>query len=148
MLVTVIVVILVVAAVAALAAVVDRRRPDAPTTPQFAAPQQLDPADFDGDRRPWLLVLFSSETCLSCHDAREVLGLVRFDTVTVIDLPVETHRAVHQRYGIDAVPIVVLADHEGVVRWSWLGAPPREAVRDILVDVGVITPDDGTAVDL
>jgi hypothetical protein len=119
---------------------------DAPTTPQFAAPQQLDRSDFDHPEQDWLLVLFSSETCLSCHEAREVLTPIRFERVAVQDLPVETSRAIHDRYSVDAVPIMVLADTDGVVRWSYLGAPPAEALRDILVDIDVLRPDDGTSI--
>ncbi len=144
---TLVIVLLVAAAAGGVAFVVNGRAPDAPSTPQFAAPQQLDRADFDQPELPWLLALFSSDTCLSCHDARAVLADVTFASVAVQDLPVESTKAVHDRYGVDAVPIVALADDDGVVRWSWLGAPPPEAVRDALVDAGIITPDDGTAVD-
>ncbi len=144
---TVLIVIAVAGVAAAVAFVVNRRPADAPTTPHFATPQQLDRSDFGGSDAPWLLALFSSETCLSCHDARAVLEPVRFRQVHVQDLPVEQTREIHQRYGIDAVPIVVLADSAGVVRWSYLGAPPQEAIRDVLVDIDVIRPDDGTSVD-
>lgn len=144
--------ILIVIAVATIAVVVgfmvNGRTPDAPTSPQFATPQQLDRADFEHADREWLFVLFSSATCLSCQDARAALAPVTFERVAVLDLPVETDKAVHDRYGIDAVPTVVLADREGVVRWSFLGAPPEEAIRDILVDIGILRPDDGTAVDI
>lgn len=143
--------LLIVIAVAAVAGVtaflINGRAPDAPSTPQFAAPQQLDRADFDRPETPWLMALFTSETCLSCHDARAVVADLAFSTVVVQDLPVESEKAIHDRYGIDAVPIVTLADPDGVVRWSWLGAPPPEAVRDALLDAGIITPDTGTAVD-
>ena len=144
---TLLVVVAVVVVAGAIAAVVNRRSPDAPSTPQFAAPQQLDRADFAEPDTPWLLALFSSETCLSCHDARAVLADVTFSSVVVQDLPVESAKATHDRYGVDAVPIVALADALGVVRWSWLGAPPPEAVRDALVDAGIIAQDPGTAVD-
>ena len=144
---TLVIVIVVVIAAGAIAFVVNGRTPDAPSTPQFAAPQQLDRGDFDQPHTPWLLALFSSETCLSCHDARDVLADVTFSSVVVQDLPVESQKATHVRYGVDAVPIVTLADSDGVVRWSWLGAPPPEAIRDALVDAGIITPDSGTAVD-
>ena len=144
---TLLVVIGAVVVAGGIAFLVNRRGPDAPSTPRFAAPQQLDRADFDDPSRPWLLALFSSSTCLSCHDARSMLSEVTFGSVVVQDLPVETDKPIHDRYGVDAVPIVVLADRDGVVRWSWLGAPPPEAVRDALLDAGIITPDDGTAVD-
>lgn len=144
---TTLVVVVAVAAVAVVIGIIaSRRRPDAPTAPKFAAPQQLDRSDFDEPDRPWLLALFSSETCLSCHEARTTLEPVQFRQVVVQDVPVETHKSVHDRYAVDAVPIVVLADAEGVVRWSWLGAPPPEAVRDILVDIDVLRPDEGTSV--
>lgn len=145
--VTLVIVLVIAVAAAAVAHLVNGRGPDAPSTPHFAVPQQLDRSDFDQPRTPWLLALFSSETCLACHDARAVLADVRFSTVVVQDLPVETTKAVHDRYGVDAVPIVTLADGAGVVRWSWLGAPPAEAVRDALVDAGIIAPESGTAVD-
>ena len=145
-----IVIVVVVAAAAAIAAwVVDRRKPDVPTAPSFATPQQLDRRDFDGVDAPWLLALFSSDTCLSCLDAREVLGRVELPDVHVAELSVETEKDLHTRYAIDAVPTVVLADTEGVVRWSYLGAPPPDEVADALRDVGILPPDTGgTAVSL
>jgi hypothetical protein len=146
--VTLLIVIAIAAVAAGLAWRFNGRAADAPTTPQFAAPQQLDRSDFDHPELDWLLVLFSSETCLSCHEAREALTPIRFDRVAVQDLPVETSRAIHDRYSVDAVPIMVLADTDGVVRWSYLGAPPAEALRDILVDIDVLRPDDGTSVTL
>lgn len=145
--VTLLIVVVVAAVAGAAAYLINGRTPDAPSTPQFAAPQQLDRADFDQPDTPWLLALFTSETCLSCHDARAVVADIEFSSVVVQDLPVESDRAVHDRYGVDAVPIVTLADAHGVVRWSWLGAPPPEAIRDALLDAGIITPDSGTAVD-
>jgi hypothetical protein len=144
--VTAIIVVGVLLLAAVVAVVANKRPPDPPTTPQFATPQQVDRTDFAGATAPWLLALFSSETCLSCHDARASLEPVEFSQVQVQDLPVEQHRALHQRYGIDAVPIVILADAHGVVRWSYLGAPPQEAIRDVLVDIEVLRPDDGTSV--
>ncbi len=132
---------------ASLAAlVVSRRRPDVPTAPQFAAPQQLDPSDFGSNDTDWLLVLFSSKTCMSCRDAAVVVESIDLAEVTVVELHVEDHRATHDRYAIDAVPTLVLADREGVVRWSFLGAPPPEAVHQTLVDIGAIEPDEGTPV--
>lgn len=128
--------------------VVSRRRPDAPTSPEFAVPQQLDRADFESPDSDWLLILFSSKTCMSCIDAAEVLDPIDLPDVAVQELQVENHRSTHDRYAIDAVPTLVLADREGVVRWSFLGAPPPEAVHQTLVDIGVIERDDGTPVGL
>ncbi len=145
---TLIIVVAVVALASAVAAVVARRKPDVPTAPQFAVPQQLDRNDFEAPNKPWLLLLFSSETCLSCRDARETLGLVDFDQIHVQDVAVETGKALHSRYAINAVPTVILADNEGVVSWSYLGAPPRDAIAELLQDLGAVPPESGTAVDL
>lgn len=143
-------IVVVVATAAAIAAwVVNRRKPDVPTAPRFATPQQLDRRDFDAADVPWLFALFSSDTCLSCLDAREVLSRLDLDDVHVAELSVETHKELHARYAIDAVPTVVLADTDGVVRWSYLGAPPPDELGEALRDIGILPPDPGgTAVSL
>lgn len=144
-----IVVAIVVVAVAA-AAVVNRRRPDVPTSPHFGVPQQLDRGDFAAPQTQWLLVLFSSQTCLACEDARAVLESIDTPLLHLQELDAREDQALHHRYGIDAVPTVVLADDEGVVRWSYIGAPPPETVHSMLVDIAVLPPDTdtGTAVNI
>jgi len=136
------VVVVISTAAVALNFALKHRRPDAPTAPKFAAPQQLDRSDFASVDSPWLLVLFGSKTCMSCLDARSSLQSIDLSQVQMVEVEVETNRDTHQRYGIDAVPTVVLADHEGVVRWSYLGAPPPELVREAFVEAGIM--DDGT----
>ena len=56
-------------AVAVLAWIVERRRPQAPTQRRWAVPDQLDRADFERPGAPWLVAVFSSETCDSCATA-------------------------------------------------------------------------------
>ncbi len=130
-------IVLVVVVIAIAAAQAARRRsPDAPSTPAAAAPAQLDRGDFDLPEREWLLVLFSSATCLSCADARATVAPVDLPTVVVQEAPLETHKGVHQRYRIDAVPMVVLADREGVVRWSSVGPPTADDVARALAEAG------------
>ena len=41
--------------------------------------------------------------------------------VAVVEVEFASQRALHQRYGIDAVPTTVVADSQGVVRASFLG---------------------------
>jgi hypothetical protein len=141
-----------VAAVTALAvliaAAVNHRRPDAPSTPTFAVPQQVDREDFDDPGSPWLLALFTSATCMSCQEAREVVLPLDFGDLTVQDIVYPTRSDLHERYHIDAVPAVVLADAEGVVTWSYVGAPPSSAIVEVMQDLGLLPPDDGVAVDL
>ena len=69
----------VIAVVAAVVALVLRRRarPDAPTQPRGRVPEQLDRRDFSSPDAPWLVAVFTSQTCDACADVRskvEVLG--------------------------------------------------------------------------
>lgn len=142
---TVIIVAGVVAVAAAVAGAVKLRRPDAPSSANFAVPQQLDRNDFAA-KEPWLFVLFSSQTCLACIDAREVIQVDALDGIASEEVQFEQDRELHRRYDIDSVPTVVLADADGVVQWSFVGPPPLEAFIDVLMDIGAAPPDDGTAV--
>jgi protein-disulfide isomerase len=115
-----------VAVVAVAAALIIQRRThvDAPTQPEtFEVPAMLDRADFERPDAPWLVVVFSSATCLSCQDAWEKAQLLQSDEVAVQDVEVADHQELHQRYGIDAVPMIVVVDDEGVTRASFVGVP-------------------------
>ena len=119
--------LLIVAAVvgfaAGVAVVVRRRRPEPPTQGKWPVPTQLDRADFDRPDAPWLVVVFSSTTCLSCADAVEKAEVLASADVVVQDVEVTASPDLHRRYGIDAVPVTVVADGDGVVRASFVGAP-------------------------
>ncbi len=148
MLITAVLVAALTALAVLIAVVVNRRRPDPPSTPTFAVPQQVDRRDFDDPGAPWLLALFTSATCLSCQEAREVVLPLDLDDLTVQDIVFPTRSDLHERYHIDAVPAIVLADAEGVVTWSYVGAPPSSAILELVQELGLLPPDDGVAVDL
>ena len=115
-----------VAAIAVVAAVVIQRRTrvDAPTQPEsYEVPAMLDRSDFARPEAPWLVAVFSSETCLSCQDAWEKVRHLESDEVAVQDLEVSRDKELHERYGIDAVPMIVVVDDEGVTRASFVGVP-------------------------
>jgi len=131
--------LVIVAAAAAVAYVVRRRQvPDAPTQAQHHVPDQLDRADFAPLIDPasadaeWLLVVFTSATCDTCADMRSKAQVLASPKVAVVDAEYQAHRALHDRYRIDAVPTTVLADAEGVVRASFLG---RVSATDLWADV-------------
>ena len=129
---------LVVAAVAAIAALVITRRTrvDAPTQPEsFEVPAMLDRADFDRPDAPWLVAVFSSATCLSCQDAWEKAHLLESDDVAVQEIEVSAHKDLHERYRIDAVPMIVVVDDEGVTRASFLGVPTAADLWAALADL-------------
>jgi hypothetical protein len=120
----IVLVIALVAAAAAVAAVVRQRStPDPPTQTSWSVPTQLDRSDFAGVDAPWLVAVFSSATCLSCRDTWGKVGPLASDEVAVDEVEVGARPAIHEKYRIDAVPCVVVADAEGVVRASFLGEP-------------------------
>lgn len=115
-------VVLVVAALA-VASVVERRRMPAPVRTGYAVPQQLDRRDFTRPDTSWLVVLFSSSTCDSCAKARQVLAPVESDQVAVQEVDAEADKALHDRYGVEAVPTLVIVDADGAVVGQFLGPP-------------------------
>lgn len=111
------------AVVIVVALVLQRRRPDAPAGGgvQHAAPPQLDRADFERPEAPWLVVVFTSATCSTCADVWAKAEVLASDDVAVQEVEAVRDRALHQRYQVGAVPIVVIADQRGVVVDSFLG---------------------------
>lgn len=113
----------VIVAVAAGIAYAARRRrvPDAPTQRRYNVPEQLDRADFDRPDAPWLVAVFTSETCDKCSDVAAKAAVLASDDVAVQNLAFARQRDLHDRYRIDAVPTLVIADSEGVTQHSFLG---------------------------
>ncbi len=119
-----IVVALVLAGLAvAVALLLQRRRTDAPTQPTgtFEAPAQLDRADFVRPDAPWLVCVFTSATCSTCGEVWSKAELLDAEEVAVQEVEAVADRELHRRYGIEAVPIVAIADADGVVRSSFVG---------------------------
>lgn len=109
---------------AAVAATVLRRRTtaaDVPTQSARPVPTQLDRRDFARPEAPWLVAVFSSATCDTCADVIAKAVVLDCAEVAVDDVEYTARRAVHAKYTIDAVPSVVVADADGVVRASFLG---------------------------
>ena len=112
--------IVVVALVVALV-VRRRRRPDAPTQVGRVVPTQLDRADFERPEAAWLVVVFTSATCDTCAGVVAAARPLAGADVAVVDVEYQAQRATHERYHIDAVPMVVFADAAGAVRANRLG---------------------------
>lgn len=111
-------------AIMAVAAIVSevvrrRRRTDPPTQPRRELPTQLDRSDFPG--AGWLVVVFTSDTCSTCEDVVRKAEVVRCDEVEVDVASFQARRDLHERYHIDAVPCLVIADGDGVVHAGFLG---------------------------
>ena len=118
----VIVALVIVALVAVVAVVVRRRRvPDAPTQRRFTAPEQLDRSDFARPDAPWLVAVFSSATCDVCAQVLDKAKVLECADVAVVEVEYSADRALHERYSIDAVPTLVVADAKGVAVATFLG---------------------------
>ncbi len=105
---------------AAVAEVVRRRRRiDPPTQPRRELPTQLDRADFDGSG--WLVAVFTSDTCSTCADVVRKAEVLDCPDVTVTVATFQARRDLHERYRIDAVPCLVIADGDGVVHAGFVG---------------------------
>jgi hypothetical protein len=120
-----VVVVLVLVLVAVAVAEVIRRRTaqPAPVRTGAIAPGQLERADFARPDADWLVVLFSSDTCLSCGGAWDKVELLESAAVAVERVSFQADRERHERYGVDAVPLVLVADADGVVQATFVGPP-------------------------
>jgi hypothetical protein len=117
-----VVALVIISIVGAVAAVVRRRRrPDPPTQRRYSAPTQLDRADFDRPDAAWLVAVFTSGTCSVCESVAAKASVLASDEVAVQEIEFAEHRSLHERYSIDAVPTVVIADARGVAVGSFLG---------------------------
>jgi hypothetical protein len=104
-----------------IAAVLQRRRPAPPTGSAWNVPNQLDRADFRSPDAPWLVAVFTSATCTACSDVAMKAQALHSDNVVVQELEVAAEADLHRRYGIDAVPLVLIVDGDGVVVRHFLG---------------------------
>lgn len=121
----------------AVATLVQRRRVDPPTQPAsgFAAPRQLDRHDFARPDAPWLVCVFTSSTCATCDDVWTRVVPLASGPVAVQKIDAVADRDVHERYGIEAVPIVAIADADGVVRSSFVGPTTSTHLWAALADL-------------
>jgi hypothetical protein len=111
----------IVAVAVTVALIARRRRSDPPTQPSRSVPAQLDRADFARPDAPWLVAVFTSSTCQTCADVARKAEVLASDEVAVAEVEYVADRELHARYGIDAVPILVIAGRDGVVRRHFLG---------------------------
>lgn len=105
-----------------VARLLERRRPAPPTRDAYPVPAQLDRQDFPRPDAPWLFVLFSSRTCDSCRPMVSRVCSLESESVATVQVEAQADKALHDRYRIDGVPMVVLADRDGVVRAGFVGS--------------------------
>ena len=119
----VVIALVVLVIVAVIAVVLERRRRStgAPIRDPYPIPRQLTRADFPRPDAAWLVALFSSASCDGCAAMREKVLAVDSPEVVAVDISFQADRVVHERYQISGVPMVLIADHEGVVQRAFLG---------------------------
>jgi hypothetical protein len=98
-----------------------RRQADPPTQPLRQLPSQLDRTEFAEPATPWLVAVFSSDTCSTCADVIAKAEVLRSPQIAVDVVSYQQRREVHARYAIDAVPCLVVADADGTVREGFVG---------------------------
>ncbi|MDQ3293936.1 MAG: hypothetical protein M3527_05755 [Actinomycetota bacterium] len=133
-------VVIVAVVVAVAAAVRARQAAPAPTRTGHSVPDQLDRADFARPDAPWLVVEFSSASCLACQGTWEKVAALESGAVAVQDVAYQADRDLHDRYEVDAVPLVLVADAAGVVRASFVGPPSTADLCAAVADARAADP--------
>lgn len=104
------------------AALIARRgAADAPVRDSYPVPRQLDRNDFPRPDAPWLVALFTSASCDACSLMGAKVVPLASDEVAVCEVEFPEARAVHERYAISGVPMVLVADRHGVVHRAFVG---------------------------
>ena len=98
-----------------------KRQVDAPTQGSSEVPSQIDRADFARPDAPWIVLAFTSATCQTCSDIERKVRVLETNSVAIQILEYTAQRELHERYKIDAVPTVLMADANGVVQANFLG---------------------------
>ena len=98
-------------------------------TSGWSIPGHLSREDFNFRNEPWLVVIFSSESCETCKPVvTEGMKLTSLG-VAIQEVTAETNKDLHEKYDIDAVPMLLLVDKFGVVRSSYLGPSDFDEVK-------------------
>ncbi len=117
-----IVIVGIVVVVALLANLWQRKRQvDAPTQGASEVPSQIDRSDFVRPDASWIVLAFTSATCQTCSDIERKVRVLETSSVAIQILEYTAERELHERYKIDAVPTVLMADANGVVQANFLG---------------------------
>ena len=98
-----------------------KRQVDAPTQGASEVPSQIDRSDFVRPDAPWVVLAFTSATCQTCSDIERKVRVLETNSVAIQILEYTAERDLHERYKIDAVPTVLMANANGVVQANFLG---------------------------
>jgi hypothetical protein len=113
--------VLIGAVVTLVAITLKKRQPEAPTQTTHEPPQQLDRNDFSMPTKPWLVVLFVSDTCHSCADMQPKVEMMASSEVAIEVVSYQADKPRHERYNIDSVPCTLITGLDGVVAKAFVG---------------------------
>ena len=115
------------------------RRRDAGAMAQgkrWSVPAQLERSDFTDPEADRLVVVFSSDSCDACaatwEQVNTLVGKGSMPRTALQQISYQDHADLHDRYGIDAVPTLLVADADGVVQRSFVGPPEAKDLADAL----------------
>jgi len=109
------------AGAAAVAWWLRRRTADAPPRDAFPVPRQLARPDFPRPEAPWLVAYFSSETCASCQGLGPKVAVLESVEVATCEIGFASQRELHDRYDVSAIPMILIANSDGVVLRAFVG---------------------------
>jgi len=98
-------------------------------TSGWSIPGHLSREDFGFLDEPWLVVIFSSESCETCKPVVTKGMKLASLGIAIEEVAAETNKDLHEKYDIDAVPMLLLVDKFGVVRSSHLGSINFDEVK-------------------
>jgi thioredoxin-related protein len=105
----------------ALNKILGKRTTQAPTQADPSMPTQIDRNDFSESSKEWLVLAFTSSSCNTCADIERKAVVLKSQSVAVEICEYTSHRELHKKYEIDAVPTLLIADGQGIVRKGFLG---------------------------
>jgi hypothetical protein len=100
----------------------DRRPAAPPPRDAYPVPRQLRRDDFPRPDASWLVAYFSSATCASCQGLGPKVAVLESGSVATCELSFEDARPLHDRYQIEAIPMILVADAGGVLPRAFVGA--------------------------
>lgn len=117
----------VVAVIALVTTVVSRRfappaRQFVPPPSTFGVPAQMSLEDISPQFRPWVLVLFTSQTCEGCLRARSLAQTIRSEGLEIKFIDSSEQPGLFEKYSIEGVPLFVLCDESGLVCGHMFGS--------------------------
>jgi len=107
--------------VAVIVAAVAQRKPDPPASNTHHVPRVLDRNDFVRPDASWLVAVFTSSDCDTCAGVWERAEILDSVDVATHRIDYQKNPKLHERYKIDGVPTLVIANQAGAVTRAFLG---------------------------